>query len=46
MYWSTEDLHQTPCQDEITVMTEHERMFTAKGIPIKAAKARLLPRPE
>lgn len=41
VYWCTEDLHADPCGDEITVMTEHERMFSARGIPIKALKARI-----
>ena len=41
VYWCTEDLHADPCGDEITVMTEHERMFSAQGIPIKALKARI-----
>ena len=46
VYWTTEDLHADPCSDEITVMTEHERMFSEQGIRIKAAKARVLPRKE
>lgn len=46
VYWMTQDLHADPIDDEITVMTEHERMFSEQGIPIKAAKARVLPRGE
>lgn len=41
VFWQTEDLHAVPCEEELRVMTEHERMFTARGIPIKAARARL-----
>lgn len=36
----TRDLHAQPCPDNVP--TEHERMFTAQGIPIKALKARLV----
>ena len=46
VYWMTQDLHADPIDDEITVMTEHERMFSEQGIPIKAAKARVRPRGE
>lgn len=37
----TDDLHAQDCPDN--VMTEHEKMFSEKGIPIKALKARILP---
>ena len=46
VYWMTQHLHADPIDDEITVMTEHERMFSEQGIPIKAAKARVRPRGE
>lgn len=40
----TQDLHQFPHpQSPIDVMTEHEKMFTEKGVPIKALRARMLP---
>ena len=39
--WKTYDLHADPPADNI--LTEHEKMFLAKGIPIKALTARMLP---
>lgn len=38
--WQTQDLHAGDCAGN--VMTEHEKMFVQKGIPIKALKARFL----
>jgi tRNA (guanine-N7-)-methyltransferase len=41
----TQDLHadKSAFGSEMYVMTEHEKMFTERGIPIKALRARMLP---
>ncbi len=41
IFFDTEDLHQT--EDPENVLTEHEIMFSAQGIQIKALRARLAP---
>jgi tRNA (guanine-N7-)-methyltransferase len=38
--WKTYDLHADPPADNI--LTEHEKMFLAKGIPIKALTAKMI----
>ena len=38
--WKTEDLHASlDAEEDLRAMTEHEKMFTEKGIAIKALRA-------
>ena len=41
VFAQTQDLHALA--DPQNIMTEHEKMFSERGIPIKALKARMLP---